>query len=95
MDSDATRVGIGRCRIIERLLEERGHRRICRRIGTRPARGRHLTRAHLSQDLFPKFRAGARVIDIGVVQRKARHLQPVVVAADAVGIDDGARNDRG
>jgi hypothetical protein len=73
---------------IERRLQPR-HQTVGR-LGVRAARpfGRHHARAHLADDLLPQVRVLRDPGQIGRIEGEAARLQPLVVTAHAVAVDD-------
>ena len=90
---DAARIGIGQPRGVEPGLEQGGHGPVGRRVGPRAAGGRHRFRAQLLDDALPELRVVGRARGIRRVEGEARRAQPLVVAADAVAVEDRPRVD--
>ena len=85
---DAARIGLRGGVAVERALEsgdERVHRRL---VGPRPAFGRHRAAAQLPHHLLHHRRVARDVGQIDARQGQFAALQPIVVAADAVLIDE-------
>ena len=62
-------------------------------VRPRPAGRRHEAGAKLPHDLFPDVRVGADIRHVQRVEREPGRLQLLVVAGDAVAIEDGALRD--
>ncbi len=72
------------CRLIERCFQRCEKRSPIVRGELRHVGRRHRAGVHLAHHLFPDFRIGAGVGDVGPVQHQTRGLHPFVVARDAV-----------
>ena len=80
--------GIGLGAGVDRGLQARDEGVDRRRIGTRPALGRHQPVAQLADHLLEHRRIGARVADVHVLQRQPAGHEPVAVAGDAVAVQE-------
>ena len=89
--------GIGMRR---RMRIQRGDKRRSERVGGRPVglpRGlrRHLPAAQLAHDLLEHRRARAEVVEVDRVEHEPRGLQSLVVAGDAIPIEERSIERRG
>ena len=64
-------------------------------IRTRHALRRHRARASACARRFPRFRRGPGVGDVHAIEREVGCFRALIVAGDAVAIDDGARVEGG
>ena len=86
-------VGVRRRRAVDVGLEPGRHRVVGRAVGTRPARRRHRAGAQLRDHPLPDPGVAARIagVDGGRLEAEPPGQQPVVVAGDAVAVEDRAR----
>src|SRR5207247_2257027 len=82
---------VGRPRFVDGVLERARDGTVGRAIGPRPSRRRHRPGAQSCDHLFPCLGIRARVRGVEAVQREPRRAEPLVVAGDAVGLEDGLR----
>ena len=75
---------------IQRGDERRSERVDSRLLGLPRGLGRHLAAAQLAHDLLEHRRARAEVVEVDLVEHESRGLQPLVVAGDAIPIEEGA-----
>ena len=75
---------------VERCFEFRNNRIVCTLVGPWPARRWHHPPAKLAYDLFPYIGVIARACYIDIVQSEPADIGFVVMAADAVLIEDTA-----
>ena len=88
-------LGFAAAALIELRLEVGGERLVGCIIGTRHALRRHRTRAQPAHDVFPDLAVGRRRRDVHAIEREVGCFRALVVAGDAVAIDDGARVEGG
>ncbi len=92
---DPAGIRSGRPRPIDVVLQRGRHRVIGGGIGTRPSGRRHRPGSKLGDHLFPDLRIRAGPCHVQVVERKSGGTESLVVAADAVGVEDRLRGGRG
>ena len=85
-------IGIGRGGVVELALEPGAELRVGSGLRARPRTGRHRPGAQLADDLLPDLGVRGHVghVDRARGQRQAARSQPVVVARDAVAVEQGA-----
>ena len=89
--SASVRPGSGSAvKLVERGLEIRHETGARGGVRARQARRRHQVAVKLLDNLLPQLRIAIDVRDVGVVERQAARLQALVVAGDAVGVDESA-----
>ena len=91
--ADASGIGIGCPRSIQGALQLRGRFSVDRRFWTRPAGGRHRSRAQLLDHGLPYLRMLARVAAVETIQREPASPQPFVMTTDAVLRDERVRGE--
>ena len=79
---------IGRPRSVDVGLERHGHGVIGGRVGPRSPRRRHRAGSKLRDHFFPHLRIGDRVGDVRTVERKSGCAEFLVMAGDAVLVQD-------
>ena len=89
------RIWIRRPRPIDCGLQRAGHCVVGRRIGTRQAGRRHRAGPKLRDHPLPDVRVGVRPGDVQTVERQSGSPEPLVVAGDAVGIEERPGRGRG
>ena len=92
---DPAGIRSGRPGPIDVVLQRGRHRVIGGGIGTRPSGRRHRTGSKLRDHFFPDLRIRAGPCHVQVVERKSGGTESLVVAADAVGVEDRLRGGRG
>ena len=90
----AGRNQIGGGAAVEFLLHERDHGFEYRRSRTRHARGRHHPGAKLAHDLFPGLGVVVHTGGVELIEQQSSGLQALVVAGDAILIEEGALGSR-
>ena len=86
----STGIGAGRRVAIDLALEPRGQRVRARLVGPWPAGRRHRAGSQLPNDFFPRLCVGRNIVQAGMVQHQTGDLRLLVVAADAVAIEECA-----
>ena len=92
---DPPRVGIGRGGMVERRLESARERVDGLRGGPRPPLRRHLAAAQLADDLLQRLGVGVDLAHVEPVEHQSRGLEPLVVAGDAVAVEQLPRRGLG
>ena len=92
---DAARIRVGGGVAVELGLQPGNERVELRRLGTAASRGRHRAAAQLADHLLPDLGARADAGHVGRVEQQVGGPQPIVVAGDAVAVEEGARIGRG
>ena len=90
VDGGAARIGVGGSDAVEGRLQRRGDGGVGSRLGPRPARRRHRPRAQLPDDLLPRRGMVAHPDGVHRVEGEPRRQQALVVAGDAVAVEDRA-----
>ena len=93
MHRNPARIGFGRGDAIECRLERRRHGAVGIPIRPRPAWRRHFVSAEFARHFFPQLRGSADILDVHAVEGQARNLELLVVARNAVLIENRARRD--
>ena len=87
----AAGIGVGGGGAVELRFQVRGKAGVGLRVGPRASRGRHHPRAELADDLLPGLGVASDPRDVDRVEREPRDAQAVVVAGDAVAVEQRAR----
>ena len=88
MDRGPARIGVGRRDLVERRLQRGGHPYVGRPIGPRPPHRRHRPGAQLADDVLPCLGVVTDPLQIYRIQSEASRPEPLVVAGEAVAIQD-------
>jgi len=81
-------------RPVDDVLHAAGHGAIRRLVRPRDTRRRHRARTQPGDDLFPRFRVRSGRRQIEAVELEPGGVKSLVVTADAVFVDEGARGGR-
>ncbi len=88
--TDSAGIRVRRPCLIDLVFERRGHYAIGRGIGARHLRRRHCAGAELGYDLFQHLCVGSGFGEIERIEGEAGSVQFLVVAGDAVFVEEGA-----
>ena len=86
--ADPAGIRIGRPRPVDARSPASRHGAIGGRIGTRPSGRRHRAGSKLRDHLFPDLSIRTWPCDVQAVERESGRAQPLVVAGDAVLVED-------
>ena len=95
VDGGAARIGSRSRSPVQGVLQRGGDGFIRGRVGSPPAGRRHRAGAQLAHDLLPGIGMIADARGVHGVQRKSGRAQPLVVAADAIAVQDRAHGPAG
>ena len=88
MNGDSAGIRLGHCRVVERCLEVSSEAIVGGLIRPRHACGRHRPSPKLADHLFPHLRTFRYIRDVHLTEHKSRGMQLLVVADDAVLVEN-------